>query len=135
MKFILVSFFVLNLLSTFLKANEVNVFSSRHYSSDIQLYEKFTSLSGIKVNIVSGKDAALQKRIIEEGSDSKADIYITADAGRLGLFDKKGMFQNSISPKIKSIVPESLRSEVHGYLARVYLIDGQRRDTDYGPAQ
>jgi iron(III) transport system substrate-binding protein len=111
MKFILVSFFVLNLLSTFLKANEVNVFSSRHYSSDIQLYEKFTSLSGIKVNIVSGKDAALQKRIIEEGSDSKADIYITADAGRLGLFDKKGMFQNSISPKIKSIVPESLRSE------------------------
>jgi iron(III) transport system substrate-binding protein len=111
MKFILVSFFILNLLSTFLKANEVNVFSSRHYSSDIQLYEKFTSLSGIKVNIVSGKDAALQKRIIEEGSDSKADIYITADAGRLGLFDKKGMFQNSISPKIKSIVPESLRSE------------------------
>ena len=63
MKFILVSFFILNLLSTFLKANEVNVFSSRHYSSDIQLYEKFTSLSGIKVNVVSGKDAALQKEL------------------------------------------------------------------------
>ena len=111
MKFSLIILILLNFLSTALRANEVNVFSSRHYSSDIQLYEKFTSISGIKVNVVSGNDAALQKRIIEEGSDSKADLYITADAGRLGLFDQKGMFQNSISPKIKSIVPKSLRSD------------------------
>ena len=111
MKFFSIILILLNFLSTALKANEVNVFSSRHYSSDIQLYEKFTSISGIKVNVVSGNDAALQKRIIEEGSDSKADLYITADAGRLGLFDQKGMFQNSISPKIKSIVPKSLRSD------------------------
>jgi iron(III) transport system substrate-binding protein len=110
-KFFLIIIILSNFLSTALKANEVNVFSSRHYSSDIQLYEKFTSISGIKVNVVSGNDAALQKRIIEEGSDSKADLYITADAGRLGLFDQKGMFQNSISPKIKSIVPKSLRSD------------------------
>ena len=47
-------------------ANEVNVFSARHYDSDVQLYEKFTAKTGIKVNIVSGKDKALQKRIIEE---------------------------------------------------------------------
>jgi len=110
-KFFSIILILLNFLSTALKANEVNVFSSRHYSSDIHLYEKFTSISGIKVNVVSGNDAALQKRIIEEGSDSKADLYITADAGRLGLFDQKGMFQNSISPKIKSIVPKSLRSD------------------------
>ena len=58
-------------------ASEVNVFSARHYDSDIQLYEKFTTKTGIKVNVVSGKDKALQKRITEEGVDSKADIYIT----------------------------------------------------------
>ena len=83
-------------------ANEVNVFSARHYDSDIQLYEKFTAKTGIKVNVVSGKDKALQKRITEEGADSKADIYITADAGRLGAFDAKGMFQNSMTPAINS---------------------------------
>jgi len=43
-------------------SNEVNVFSSRHYDSDIQLYEKFTSKTGIKVNVISGKDEALQKK-------------------------------------------------------------------------
>jgi iron(III) transport system substrate-binding protein len=92
-------------------ANEVNVFSSRHYDSDIELYKKFTEKTGIKVNVISGKDAALQKRITEESKDSKADLYVTSDAGRLSLFDKKGMFQNSISSIIKQKVPENLRSE------------------------
>ncbi|MDC0875525.1 extracellular solute-binding protein [Candidatus Pelagibacter sp.] len=92
-------------------AAEVNVFSARHYDSDIQLYQKFTSKTGIKVNVVSGKDKALQKRIAEEGKDSKADIYITADAGRLGAFDSKGMFQNSMTPAIKAAVPSNFRSK------------------------
>ena len=105
---IVVIFFMMTNVSI---ANEVNVFSSRHYDSDIELYKKFTEKTGIKVNVISGKDAALQKRIIEEGKDSKADLYVTSDAGRLSLFDKKGMFQNSISSVIKQKVPENLRSE------------------------
>ena len=91
-------------------ASEVNIFSARHYDSDIQLYEKFTGKTGIKVNIVSGKDKALQKRITEEGSDCIADLYITADAGRLGDFESKGMFQNSMSSVIKAAVPSNFRS-------------------------
>ena len=53
--------------------------------------------TGIKVNILSGKDKALQKRITEEGEDCIADLYITADAGRLGAFQAKGMFQKAIN--------------------------------------
>ena len=111
MKIITILLFVLGVFNNLANANEVNVFSSRHYDSDIQLYEKFTSLTGIKVNVVSGKDKALQKRMIEEGKDSKADIYITADAGRLGAFDQKEMFQNLNSSKIEKQVPKNLRSE------------------------
>jgi len=98
-------------ISSLTLASEVNVFSARHYDSDIQLYEKFTAKTGIKVNVVSGKDKALQKRITEEGADSKADLYITADAGRLGAFDAKGMFQNSMSSAIKAAVPSNFRSK------------------------
>ena len=84
----------------------MNIFSARHYDSDVQLYEKFTAKTGIKVNVVSGKDKALQKRITEEGKDSQADLYITADAGRLGAFQAKGMFQRGASSKaIKAVVP------------------------------
>ena len=111
MKIITILLFVLGVFNNLANANEVNVFSSRHYDTDIQLYEKFTSLTGIKVNVVSGKDKALQKRMIEEGKDSKADIYITADAGRLGAFDQKEMFQKLNSSKIEKQVPKNLRSE------------------------
>ena len=89
MKKLTIIVFFMALFANMTFAAEVNVFSARHYDSDVQLYEKFTAKTGIKVNIVSGKDKALQKRITEEGTDSKADLYITADAGRLGAFAAK----------------------------------------------
>ncbi len=92
-------------------ANEVNIFSARHYDSDIQLYGKFTAKTGIKVNVVSGKSKVLEKRIIEEGADCVADLYITADAGRLGAAKAKGMLQGGLtSEAIKSVVPKNFRS-------------------------
>ena len=91
--------------------NEVNIFSARHYDSDVQLYEKFTAETGIKVNVVSGKDKALIKRITEEGKDSKADLYITADAGRLGAAQAAGLLQRGASSSgIKKVVPSTLRT-------------------------
>ncbi len=111
MKKIIIIIGILTFFKNLAFAEEVNVFSARHYDSDIQLYNKFTAQTGIKVNVISGKDKALQKRIIEEGKNSKADLYITADAGRLGLFDSKGMFQNSMSAAIKSAVPSNFRSK------------------------
>ena len=111
MKKIIISFLISLFVSNALWAKEVNIFSARHYDSDVQLYEKFTAKTGIKVNVVSGKDKALQKRIKEEGKDSKADLYITADAGRLGAFQAEGMFQKGASSAaIKKVVPSNFRS-------------------------
>jgi len=104
---LLITFFI----SSLTIAAEVNVFSARHYNSDIQLYEKFTTKTGIKVNVVSGKDKVLQKRIAEEGEDCVGDLYITADAGRLGAFQKKGMLQSaSWSKSVKDSVPAQFRT-------------------------
>ena len=111
MRVITILTLVFSILSSLAIASEVNVFSARHYDSDIQLYEKFTAKTGIKVNVVSGKSGALEKRIIEEGADSKADLYITADAGRLGAFDAKGMLQSGLtSDVIKAVVPSNFRT-------------------------
>ena len=112
MKFIVASLLFLSSMLGNVFADEVNVFTSRHYESDIELYKKFTERTGIKVNVISGEDGALQKRIKEEGKDSKADLYITADAGKLGAFEAEGLFQTGASSNlIKSVVPEQLRTE------------------------
>ena len=111
MKKIFLSIIVILFLSMSAMAQEVNIFSARHYDSDVQLYKKFTAKTGIKVNVVSGKDKALQKRIKEEGKDCKGDLYITADAGRLGAFQAQGMFQKGASSAgIKKVVPANFRS-------------------------
>ena len=92
-------------------ANEVNIFSARHYDSDVQLYQKFTAKTGIKVNVVSGKDGALLKRIVEEGKDSKADLYITADAGKLGAAKAQGLLQRGASSSgVKKSVSSNFRT-------------------------
>jgi len=112
MKKMLISltFLFATMVSSFAQ-EEVNIFSARHYDSDIQLYGKFTAKTGIKVNVVSGKSKVLEKRIIEEGADSQADLYITADAGRCGAFKAKGMLQAGLtSETIKSAVPKNFRT-------------------------
>jgi len=111
MKKITIILGILTFLMGSVSANEVNIFSARHYDSDVQLYEKFTAKTGIKVNVISGKSGALEKRIIKEGADSKADLYITADAGRLGAFKAKGMLQGGLTTAaIKDAVPNNFRT-------------------------
>ena len=64
-------------------AEVVNVYSARHYDTDITLYERFTEQTGIQVNLIEGGSDALIERILNEGKYSPADILITVDAGRL----------------------------------------------------
>ena len=54
-------------INSFLFAQEVNVYTSRHYDSDYDLYEEFTKNTNIKVNILSGKGGALLERLKAEG--------------------------------------------------------------------
>ena len=90
-------------------ANEVNLYTSRHYDSDDALYQKFTNDTGIKVNVISGKGKALMERLASEGVNSPADVFITVDAGNLWKVQKDGMFQSISSDTINSIVSENLR--------------------------
>ena len=97
--------------SAFAVAAEVNIFNARHYKADAELYDKFTKATGIKVNLINGKAGALEKRMIEEGADSSADLYITADAGRCGAFEAKGMLQGGLSSEtIRASVPKNFRT-------------------------
>lgn len=90
-------------------AQEVNVYNARHYSTDRQLWEGFTKATGIKVNIIEGGEDQLLQRIKSEGANSPADVFITVDAGRLGLAAREGIFQPTKSAALESAVPANLR--------------------------
>ena len=97
------------LVSSLLIANEVNIYTSRHYDSDDQLYEDFRKQTGIKINVISGNGNALLERLKSEGKNSPADIFFTVDAGNLWKIQKEGYFQSISSAKALSIVPINLR--------------------------
>ncbi len=74
--------------------NELNLFTSRHYPSDLILFEKFEEKTGIKVNLINAKSKVLEKRLLDEGTKSKGDVLFLADAGALYSAEKKNCLQN-----------------------------------------
>ena len=74
-------------------ADEVNIYSSRHYDTDEQLYSDFTEATGIQVNRIEGQPEELIARMKAEGANSPADIFLTVDAGRIWLADQEGLLQ------------------------------------------
>ena len=104
-------FLFLFIFANFATADEINLFTSRHYESDAKLFKKFTDQTGIKINIISGKSKVLEKRIFEEGNNSKADILFLADAGALYSAQNKNLFSKIKSEFIKKKVPISLRND------------------------
>lgn len=88
---------------------EVNVYSARHYDTDMALYDRFTEESGIKVNLIEGGSDALIERIVSEGEYSPADMLITVDAGRLWRAQQRGVFRTLQSEILEERVPANLR--------------------------
>lgn len=90
-------------------AGEVNVYSSRHYDTDLRLYEDFTKQTGIEVNLIEADADALIERIKSEGELSPADLLVTVDAGRLWRAEEAGIFAPVRSDILERRIPIHLR--------------------------
>lgn len=90
-------------------AQEVNVYSSRHYDGDDALYAAFTDKTGITVNRIESKADELLARIEAEGNNSPADVLITVDVGRMERAEEADILQPYDSDTIESRVPDHLK--------------------------
>src|SRR5262245_16697396 len=88
---------------------DVNLYSSRHYDTDVALYDQFAVETGIVVNLIEGSEDELIERIKAEGQNSPADILITVDAGRLWRADQAGILQPVSSEVLEERIPANLR--------------------------
>jgi iron(III) transport system substrate-binding protein len=88
---------------------EVNIYSGRHYRSDEDLFRKFTDQTGIRVNLVKADTDQLINRLKLEGANTRADLLITADAGRMMATMNEGLLQPITSEKALNIVPAYFR--------------------------
>ncbi len=89
--------------------DSVTVYSSRKEHLIKPLFEAFTKDTGIKVEYLTGKGGALIERIKLEDEDTKADIYMTVDAGNLWYAGSQGLFQSVKTPILDKNIPAHLR--------------------------
>lgn len=87
----------------------VNIYSSRHYDADMQLYDAFTKETGVKVNLIEADADALIARIESEGEFSPADVLLTVDAGRLWRAEEAKILSPISSAVLQERVPKEFR--------------------------
>ena len=90
---------------------ELNIYSSRHYDTDEQLYSEFENATGITVNRIEGKADELIARMTAEGENSPADILITVDTSRLKRAKDAGVLQSIDSGVLEARVPAYLQDD------------------------
>ncbi|WP_303784721.1 extracellular solute-binding protein [Azovibrio restrictus] len=106
----------------------LNLYSARHYQADEALYENFTRKTGIRINRIEGKAQELIERIRNEGSNSPADVLLTADAASLAVADAWGLFAPVRSPVLEDRIPAHLRSaNWYAFSTRARLIIYNKR--------
>lgn len=94
---------------TLAQTEVVNLYSSRHYDTDNQLYDSFTQKTGIRVNLIEGEGDALIERIKSEGANSPADVFLTVDAGMLWRAQQANILQPISSSTLNNAIPANLR--------------------------
>ena len=83
---------------------ELTVYSGRSEEYNGSILQDWEKQSGIKLNIRYGDSAELAAQILEEGSNSPADLFVSQDAGSLGAVSDAGLLINLL-PEVAAEVP------------------------------
>jgi iron(III) transport system substrate-binding protein len=81
----------------------LTIYSGRDERFVKPLYDRFMELTGIELRVRYGDSATLAATLLEEGSNSPADIFFAQDAGALGAVAGEGRLQ---------VLPESILRRV-----------------------
>ena len=92
-------------------AQQVNLYTARHYQTDEKLYTDFTKATGIKLNRKDANENEIIEMIRQEGANSPADLMITVDMGRIWKAEQAGILQPVKSAVLDKAVPAYLRDK------------------------
>lgn len=98
-------------------AEELNLYSSRHYETDERLYSDFTEATGITINRIEGKADELIARMAAEGKNSPVDVFLTADTVRISRAKSMGLLQPIESEVLETNIPSYLQDDDNKWFA------------------
>lgn len=85
------------------------VYTARKYQLVDELFQEYGRNRGIEVKFVTDDGAPLIQRLIAEGANSPADLFISVDAGDLWRASEAGLLAPVRSPMLEAAIPAHLR--------------------------
>ena len=70
----------------------LTLYNAQHEDLMALMVADFTKATGIKVNMRNGEDFELGNQIVQEGTASPADVFVTENSPAMTLVDSKGLF-------------------------------------------
>ena len=104
----------------------LTIYSGRGQSLIEPLLEQAKKDLGMNIQVRYGDTAELAIALVEEGKNSRADLYFAQDAGALGLLERRNLTQQ-ISPSLLNQVDPRFRSPQGKWLG----ISGRARTLNY----
>ncbi len=97
-------------------AEEVVVYSARIERLIKPMLLAFTKKTGIEVKYSTAKAAQLFERLKAERSKTRADLFMTVDAGNLWIADNAGLLQGFDSKAVGENIPAHLRAKNNAWV-------------------
>ena len=91
--------------------DEVVVYSARAEQLIQPLFERYMAQTGNVVTWATDKEGPLMQRLLSEGKQTPADLFLTVDAGNLWLAAEQGLLQETQSAVLGQNIPAHLRDE------------------------
>ena len=110
------------------EVKELTIYSGRSEEFIAPFFAQWEAQSGIKLNIRYGDSAELAAQILEEGSNSPADLFLSQDAGSLGAVAEAGLF-TQLSAEIASAIPATYVAANRNWVG----VTGRARVFAYAP--
>ncbi len=82
------------------------VYNAQHASLTKAWAQGFTRDTGIEVTIRNGGDSELANQIVQEGSASPADVFLTENSPAMALVDHAGLFAPVDAATLAQVAPE-----------------------------
>lgn len=117
-------------------AQELNLYSSRHYETDERLYSDFEDMTGITINRIEGNGDELIARMEAEGANSPADILLTVDTSRLSRAKDAGVLASVDSDVLEARIPAQLQDDDNqwfGFSQRARILFYDKNDVANPP--
>ena len=89
-------------------ADALVVYNAQHEQLTKEWAEAFTKETGISVVLRNGSDSELGNQLVEEGADSRADVFLTENSPAMSLVEKAGLFA-PLDQATLDLVPEQYR--------------------------